>query len=315
MSPGRRLVALYMLIQSALGAAWWGILAAWPASRSRFQPDGFPPEFILTYALPDGVLFVGASLVTGVLFLRGSPRAILALWLTTGAVAYATLHTVGIALMTKSFAGPAVMMIAPCTCTLVMALTCARDEPLLPRIPFGRASGSTAGRALGATLAQMVVFWTVFLLVIPGGIVWVERAIGVPTIGAPTARIVIGASLFLAASALGVWSAVTLSTLGLGTPLPTNAPERLVTRGPYAYVRNPMAVAGLAQGLAVAIACGSLLTLVYVAIGGLLWDACVRPAEEEELASTFGAGYARYRAGVKCWRPRALRYRDGNASR
>ena len=95
---------------------------------------------------------------------------------------------------------------------------------------------------------------------------------------------------------------------GEGTPLPTACARQLVVAGPYAYVRNPMAVFGLAQGAAVGIALGSWLVLAYVAAGGLLWNAVVRPAEEADMERRFGDAYRRYREQVRCWVPRRASY-------
>ena len=58
--------------------------------------------------------------------------------------------------------------------------------------------------------------------------------------------------LFVVFSSIGVWSAVVMSRIGKGTPLPLDHASDLVVVGPYKYVRNPMAVSGIGQGLAVA---------------------------------------------------------------
>ena len=69
------------------------------------------------------------------------------------------------------------------------------------------------------------------------------------------------------ASALGLASAAAIATQGDGTPLPIDAPRRLVVSGPYAWVRNPMAVAGIAQGFGVALWHGSWVVAFYVIAG------------------------------------------------
>ena len=114
--------------------------------------------------------------------------------------------------------------------------------------------------------------------------------------------------LFLAFSALNLRSGGVLSTLGRGTPLPLDCPRELVISGPYAYVRNPMAVAGLGQGLSVAIWLGSWGVLAYVIAGMALWQWGARPAEEQDLEARFGTAYRDYRAAVRCWVPRLRAY-------
>ena len=74
--------------------------------------------------------------------------------------------------------------------------------------------------------------------------------------------------------------------------------------GPYRHLRNPMAVAGIAQGVAVGVVLGSPAVVLYALLGGPVWHVLVCPWEEADLESRFGAPYRRYRAAVRCWLPR-----------
>lgn len=102
---------------------------------------------------------------------------------------------------------------------------------------------------------------------------------------------------------LGLWSGVTMATRGNGTPLPTATAPRLVIAGPYRFVRNPMAVAGIVQGLAVGWYLGSYAVIVYSLTGAVLWQIAVRPVEESDLTSRFGETYHDYQRRVRLWIP------------
>ncbi|MEO1994557.1 MAG: isoprenylcysteine carboxylmethyltransferase family protein, partial [Planctomycetaceae bacterium] len=117
------------------------------------------------------------------------------------------------------------------------------------------------------------------------------------------------AVLFVPASVLGVCSAWVMSFSGRGTPFPTDTARRLVVVGPYRFVRNPMAIAGLSQALVVAARLGSWGVLAYVLVGGVVWNVWVRPPEEEDLAQRFGDAYVRYQHRVRCWIPTLEPYR------
>lgn len=54
-------------------------------------------------------------------------------------------------------------------------------------------------------------------------------------------------------------------------------PNELVIAGPYRWVRNPMAVAGVAQAASVGLILGSWLVVVYAVGGALLWNVGIRP--------------------------------------
>ncbi|MBI4909867.1 MAG: isoprenylcysteine carboxylmethyltransferase family protein [Acidobacteria bacterium] len=149
------------------------------------------------------------------------------------------------------------------------------------------------------TLMQTAFLWGTALAIVPYFIVRGERALELPGI---TAWPVVGWIVFAAASVLGLWSGFTMAWYGEGTPLPLDTARRFIIEGPYRWTRNPMAIAGLAQGLGVALVYGSWVLIVYVAAGGALWQWIARPVEEADLALRFSAAYEHYRANVPCWR-------------
>ncbi len=91
---------------------------------------------------------------------------------------------------------------------------------------------------------------------------------------------------------------------GHGTPTPALPTDRLVVRGPYLHVRNPMYVATAAviigEGLVLARPVLFVAATAYVAtltLAGRRW-------EEPSLRARFGAEYEGYRAAVPGWIPR-----------
>ncbi|RCK71245.1 isoprenylcysteine carboxylmethyltransferase family protein [Desertihabitans brevis] len=153
----------------------------------------------------------------------------------------------------------------------------------------------------------MVLVWFLALVALPAVLRRLERAAGIGRVRVPGGR-VLGGGLLLAASALGIRSAVAMAGGG-GTPVPFDAAARLVADGPYRWVRNPMAVSGVAQALGVALAVGSPSYLLVPPVGAVAWHRLVRPSEERFLRSCFGEQFEDYRAAVPLWLPHALRPR------
>lgn len=175
-----------------------------------------------------------------------------------------------------------------------------RDERVVISV-FRAAEPASDRRNLIRTAYQVVWFWGVFLGMFPWAIATLEDLLGITRIDSTTLDVA-GWCLFAPAGSLGLASAWTMVTAGKGTPLPFACPRRLVVRGPYRHVRNPMAVAGIAQGVAMGLVWGSLSVVVYAFAGIAAWQLLVRPREERDLAERFGADYERYRAAVPCWR-------------
>jgi protein-S-isoprenylcysteine O-methyltransferase Ste14 len=123
------------------------------------------------------------------------------------------------------------------------------------------------------------------------------EALGAPQI----AGMVIGA----AGAIVALWCILTFATVGRGTPAPFDPPRRLVVRGPYRFVRNPMYIgAGLALAGA-ALFYGSWPILGYAAFFLLATHLFVVVYEEPTLRRTFGREYEAYCDRIGRWWPRA----------
>jgi protein-S-isoprenylcysteine O-methyltransferase Ste14 len=173
---------------------------------------------------------------------------------------------------------------------------------------FREARAAGPGWNVAKTMAQVVVFWGTLLFLFPWLITGAEARLGIA--GFPPQRW-LGGALFAVASAVGLAAAYTMAVAGEGTPLPLDHPRRLVVRGPYGVVRNPMAVAGIAQGCAVGFFAGSYGVIAYSLSGALAWHFGIRPFEERHLRAKFGEAYEAYRRRVGLWIPRRGGARGG----
>lgn len=113
-----------------------------------------------------------------------------------------------------------------------------------------------------------------------------------------------GAVVCALGAALALWCVAAFIRIGKGTPAPFDAPRRLVIRGPYRFVRNPMYEgAGLALAGA-ALFYRSAWLLAYAVAFLLAFHLFVVFYEEPTLGRRFGADYAEYRQRVHRWWPR-----------
>jgi len=290
---GRR----YFAVQALAGAAWW-IAVAFSSSVREVTLGSLDPVVVAAFDIP---LFVVASAVaaTGV---RGAAW-VAAMW--TGVVAvllavYATVTTEagwGVLIMAAATVASAAALCLVVLGRVPTAWVIAGPFAFRPALPRRTSLGH-----LAATFGQIVLFWGFFLAVVPITLRFLEQRWGldvaVPGIWA------VGLAVLALASALGIWSGVTMSVAGDGTPLPAAMANRLVVAGPYRFIRNPMAVAGFAQGAAVGLLLSSWTVVVYGLLGALLWNYAIRPHEEADLERRFGDDYRSYRDSVRCWVPR-----------
>jgi protein-S-isoprenylcysteine O-methyltransferase Ste14 len=114
----------------------------------------------------------------------------------------------------------------------------------------------------------------------------------------------LGAGLGVVGLALVLWTVTLFGRVGEGTLAPWDATRKLVVRGPYRHVRNPMitgvalvlageAVAFRSWGIAILLAAFATANAVYMPL-----------SEEPGLRGRFGDEYDTYREHVPRWIPR-----------
>ena len=158
--------------------------------------------------------------------------------------------------------------------------------------------------AIVRTIAYATVFVGIVLVYVPATVI--ERA----GVGYPTA---FGAAQFTGVLVGAIGAAIMLTcvgsfaTIGEGTPAPFDPPRRLVVRGPYRFIRNPMYL-GAALALSGAAAFYGSIALLYYAMALLIAaHLFVVFYEEPYLRRTFGDQYAAYCERVGRWLPRRRR--------
>ena len=121
---------------------------------------------------------------------------------------------------------------------------------------------------------------------------------------APWPLAVLGAALIAAGLGLIAWTVGLFAGVGQGTLAPWDPTARLVVRGPYRHVRNPMISGVLAVLLGEAALLRSLALLAWWACVFVINAVYFVHVEEPGLRRRFGADYEAYAARVPRWLPR-----------
>jgi protein-S-isoprenylcysteine O-methyltransferase Ste14 len=299
----------YFALQAIAGCLWWIAVFLSPLVRLATLGD-LDPALVAAFDIPLFVVASAAAAAAGRAAINRIAAVVSAAWtvfVAVGLAAYATVTTqagLGVLAMAAAAAGSVAAL-----CVLVLGRL---PKEWIIRGPFAfrpARSRRSPGFHVAGTFGQIIVFWGFFLGLVPPCLAFLEQrwglAVGFPPVAAPA-----GIAVLVLASALGIWSAAVMSTLGDGTPLPAAMPNRLVIAGPYRWIRNPMAVAGVVQGAAVGLILQSWLVVGYAVLGSLVWNYAVRPLEEADLTERFGDEFRQYRRAVRCWIPRVPRTRQ-----
>lgn len=145
------------------------------------------------------------------------------------------------------------------------------------------------------------VFIGVLLVFVPARLLSRSGIVAPEAIGWPQAA---GAVVTLGGALLAAWCIASFVRVGRGTPAPFDPPRRLVARGPYARIRNPMYVGAVLALAGAALFYQSLALLAYATVFVLVAHAFVVLYEEPTLRDTFGGDYESYCRRVGRWWPR-----------
>ncbi len=273
------------LLQATLISLWWIGLLINQDFYDAFQFPGIGKDAFNAFLLPDLVVVAFLSI------LRAYKKRKELDYVILGGFGFATLYCINATLLTGGgFLSTTVMILGLCYNLFLVS-----GERVF------RTSNTNSLRINSVkTALQIICIWVITLFVFPA---LISRSFGVTPI-LPSEFRFVGIFLFVLFSSLGVYSAYTMVKKGHGTPLPLDQTQKLVTSGPYRYVRNPMAVAGIGQGIAIGLFLSSLHILLYAVLGALLWHLVVRPLEEKNMELRFGKEYEDYKSKVRCWLPR-----------
>jgi protein-S-isoprenylcysteine O-methyltransferase Ste14 len=151
-------------------------------------------------------------------------------------------------------------------------------------------------RSLVANLGLSVLVITGAALILACDRLWPFR---LPEQLVPLALPLFAAGTLLIALAVATFASVAHASGAVG-----DAPQRLVTAGPFRYLRNPIYAGAVLLLFAIAFYRQSPSFLLAAAAFVPVIDAYVRRMEEPRLEARFGEDYAAYTRAVPRWIPR-----------
>jgi protein-S-isoprenylcysteine O-methyltransferase Ste14 len=123
-----------------------------------------------------------------------------------------------------------------------------------------------------------------------------------PVLSAPQ---IAGIAIASLGAGLALWCIAAFIAIGKGTPAPFDPPRRLVVRGPYRFVRNPMYCGAVLVIAGTALYYQSWALLAFNAVFLLIAHLFVVLYEEPTLRRSFGPEYNAYCDRVRRWWPPA----------
>ena len=116
-------------------------------------------------------------------------------------------------------------------------------------------------------------------------------------------QIVLGVILFCGGLGLFIKTTLLFHKVGQGTLSPLAPPKRLIIKGPYKRVRNPMLLGILCILLSEALLFSSSCIFIYTLIFFVVNCIYFKTVEEKRLIKRFGQDYIVYRDSVPMWLP------------
>lgn len=144
-----------------------------------------------------------------------------------------------------------------------------------------------------------------FTFVVPGTVaVYLPLSIASDSTPAPGPTRLLAFGALTLGAAIYAWCVWDFASFGRGTPAPIDAPKKLVVRGLYRSVRNPMYVGVLCVMLGWSLLFVSATLLLYTATVATAFHLFTTLYEEPHLRQEFGDEYFQYCADVGRWLPR-----------
>lgn len=162
------------------------------------------------------------------------------------------------------------------------------------------------------SLLNAVLFFSIFMIALP----WLAHRLLPLELPLPLGvRTWLAGGLAVAGITIWIACLDSFSRHGRGTPLPTDAPRHLVTRGLFRRMRNPIMAAEVLVIWGIALFLTSLGATLYAIAISVVAHIMVVQIEEPELRRRFGQSYLEYCRDVPRWFPRMSRRKDAASPR
>ncbi|MBE0477890.1 isoprenylcysteine carboxylmethyltransferase family protein [Candidatus Aerophobetes bacterium] len=154
---------------------------------------------------------------------------------------------------------------------------------------------ATSGKKIRVFLTPVggVLYFTVIVLFIAISL-WMDKFLGLPKFLSTPLNITVSVPIIAIGLFLILWSALHFFKIK-GTPVPFHPPPKLVTAGPYAYVRNPMLTGIFIWLFGFGFLFRSIsLVFIFTPLFILLNVLELKAIEEPELEKRLGREYVEY---------------------
>ncbi|HEY3251175.1 MAG TPA: isoprenylcysteine carboxylmethyltransferase family protein [Ignavibacteria bacterium] len=141
---------------------------------------------------------------------------------------------------------------------------------------------------------------TTLFIIIP---FWIDKFFNLPLLPYSAFSHDVSLALITFGIILMIWTNAYF-IINLRTPVPVNPPERLITKGPYSYIRNPMHLGLFILMFGIGFYNGSILSLlIFTPLYILIDIKILKTIEEPELEKRLGEDYLEYKKRVPMFFP------------
>ncbi len=149
----------------------------------------------------------------------------------------------------------------------------------------------------------IVLLFTCYLALFIVAAIFSDKWLNLPSIIFLPWTMIAGLVLLIPGSVLYIWTGIDF-VKSRGTPAPVNPPVKLISRGLYAYSRNPMVIGIFLAYFGTGFLIGSLsLVVFFTPLFIVLMHYYVIKIEEKELELKFGQEYRDYQNRVSRYLP------------
>ena len=167
---------------------------------------------------------------------------------------------------------------------------------------YKTATGSKKVRNFLTPIGVIFFFSLIELFIIMS--LWIDKLLHFPKLISHPLNIIVSLLILAMGLFLVLWS-ISDFIKAKGTPVPFNPPPKLVTTGPYSYIRNPMLSGVFMLMFGFGILFNSIsLVFIFTPIFILLNFLELKTIEEPELEKRLGKDYSKYKKRVPMFFPR-----------